>query len=537
MRWGSVLGCGLVLGACVGEGSDADVEDSVADSVADSEAGGCDDKPWLTWQGYARGHLTTWCTPCHSRQVPVEERSGAPVGVDFDTLEDVRRFAERIAVTGTGAEARMPPAGGVSDEAKDLLAEWLACGAPGEEVSVDPCLVRTTREGDVVLGSQAELDALCATANVVTGDLTVQAELELSCLCEVGGDVIVGPGVASLTASRLSEVGGDLDVMGHGSLRSVVWPSLARVGGSVRLGGASLGEVSLGGLSEVGGELVVSGTSSLLALDFERLAVVGGDLRVSGHAGLRALRLVRVGSVGGALVVEVNPALSELADLASLRTVGGELRLAGLPGVEELVGLDELLTVGGDLVIAELAGLVNQRGFLKLTEVGGTLRIADNERLFGVFGFGALATVGGGVWIERNPELSRIHDFGALQSVGASGDWERGEHQLRLAHNPALETVTAFAAVSRLGGLVIEDNDRLVELGRDLTLLTTIDRELVIAGNAALASLAQFPGSIAVGTDVWILNNPALATSRAEALVARIGAENIGGEVRVEGNR
>jgi uncharacterized membrane protein len=56
-------------------------------------------------------------------------RQNAPADVNFDTLEGVHQFAERIAARATGPSANMPPAGGPSAEERALLAEWLACGA------------------------------------------------------------------------------------------------------------------------------------------------------------------------------------------------------------------------------------------------------------------------------------------------------------------------------------------------------------------------------------------------------------------------
>jgi len=101
-------------------------------------SGGGDDGPdpvdkcettYLDYNNFGKPFALDWCRGCHSSSVPANMRQNATIGVDFDTLEDVQRWRERIEIRATGATPTMPPAGGPSEEERALLAEWLSCGA------------------------------------------------------------------------------------------------------------------------------------------------------------------------------------------------------------------------------------------------------------------------------------------------------------------------------------------------------------------------------------------------------------------------
>ena len=88
--------------------------------------------PGATWSGFGQGFLLSYCTACHAESVTGDLRHGAPDGVDFDTLENTRTWAERIRVR-TLETQDMPPAGGPLDDERTLFETWLDCGLPGTE--------------------------------------------------------------------------------------------------------------------------------------------------------------------------------------------------------------------------------------------------------------------------------------------------------------------------------------------------------------------------------------------------------------------
>jgi uncharacterized membrane protein len=83
----------------------------------------------LTYEGFGRGFMAARCQICHGQ--PSEDRKGAPGGYDFGTVEDVRRWKDRIFARAAADNTTMPP--GPDDppaSEREKLAEWLACGAP-----------------------------------------------------------------------------------------------------------------------------------------------------------------------------------------------------------------------------------------------------------------------------------------------------------------------------------------------------------------------------------------------------------------------
>ena len=90
----------------------------------------CPEDSFVTYENFTQPFMMTWCTPCHSSYLLTEEdRQEATEGVDFNTYDDVVKHSEYIQIFAVDTDA-MPPAGGPSDDERDLLAEWIACGMP-----------------------------------------------------------------------------------------------------------------------------------------------------------------------------------------------------------------------------------------------------------------------------------------------------------------------------------------------------------------------------------------------------------------------
>jgi hypothetical protein len=108
-------------------------------AVAALVLGGCEAQPALdsggdpcdavdvTWANWGFGFFASYCRSCHSANSP--DRYGAPDGVDFDSLEDVATWAERIRIT-TIDDQTMPIGGGVPDLELERLDQLLQCGLP-----------------------------------------------------------------------------------------------------------------------------------------------------------------------------------------------------------------------------------------------------------------------------------------------------------------------------------------------------------------------------------------------------------------------
>lgn len=96
----------------------------------------CPDGSTLTYETFGRELFGSYCTTCHDSAKTGGDRNAAPLGIDFDTLTGIREHAhdiDRFAGAGpTRINVVMPPSThpAPSDAERDLLAEWLACGAP-----------------------------------------------------------------------------------------------------------------------------------------------------------------------------------------------------------------------------------------------------------------------------------------------------------------------------------------------------------------------------------------------------------------------
>jgi uncharacterized membrane protein len=84
---------------------------------------------FLRYDNFGEPFTLDWCRGCHSTAVPATMRQNAPIEVNFDTLDQIRTWSERIAVRAASMTPTMPPAGGPTLDERTLLAEWIACGS------------------------------------------------------------------------------------------------------------------------------------------------------------------------------------------------------------------------------------------------------------------------------------------------------------------------------------------------------------------------------------------------------------------------
>jgi hypothetical protein len=72
-----------------------------------------------------------WCTGCHSSWLPDGERAGAPIGVDFNSLNGIETPLQRIYARSADGNTTMPPIAAITDEERTRVGDWITCGAPG----------------------------------------------------------------------------------------------------------------------------------------------------------------------------------------------------------------------------------------------------------------------------------------------------------------------------------------------------------------------------------------------------------------------
>ena len=84
----------------------------------------CADLPYVTWDSWAKGTLTTHCQGCHASGTPTTY--GAPTNINFDTHQETLGLLERIRARVLVTQD-MPPAGGLLEEDLYLMQVWLDC--------------------------------------------------------------------------------------------------------------------------------------------------------------------------------------------------------------------------------------------------------------------------------------------------------------------------------------------------------------------------------------------------------------------------
>jgi hypothetical protein len=120
----------VALGGCGGEGAPEPNTPAPPDAPETLAERTCPEESPLTFEDFGGPFLYSWCTSCHSSGMPEGQRQNAPVGVDFDSLEDARAWADRIWLRAADHNITMPPVGGPDTDERAMLGEWLACGAP-----------------------------------------------------------------------------------------------------------------------------------------------------------------------------------------------------------------------------------------------------------------------------------------------------------------------------------------------------------------------------------------------------------------------
>jgi uncharacterized membrane protein len=89
---------------------------------------GCD-RSFLGYDNFGSPFIVSRCRACQSVDIPTDMRQRAPAEINFDNLPEIRHWATQIK-RSAGETQAMPPAGGPPPSERQMLVEWLGCGAP-----------------------------------------------------------------------------------------------------------------------------------------------------------------------------------------------------------------------------------------------------------------------------------------------------------------------------------------------------------------------------------------------------------------------
>ncbi len=111
-----------------------------ADLLDQSRAAPCGD---VTYQNFGAEFFAEYCLRCHNEELVGDlARSDAPTGINYNRLDLIRLFAQRIRLRA-GVQGDMPPrllaVPRPDDEDRLKLIQWIDCGMPsGLESETQP---------------------------------------------------------------------------------------------------------------------------------------------------------------------------------------------------------------------------------------------------------------------------------------------------------------------------------------------------------------------------------------------------------------
>lgn len=128
----AVLACTLLLFTMGHGGGCGDDEDKV---LGPPTGATCPPTSTVTYATFGRPFMESYCTRCHSSTLTGDARMGATAFHDFNTQLGVRVVRDHVdQAAGSGPDAtndQMPPDGVTPSLAeREMLSEWIACGAP-----------------------------------------------------------------------------------------------------------------------------------------------------------------------------------------------------------------------------------------------------------------------------------------------------------------------------------------------------------------------------------------------------------------------
>lgn len=207
---------------------------------------------------------------------------------------------------------------------------------------------------------------------------------------------------------------------------------------------------------------------------------VTGTLSINGNDITDLTPLASLTSVGSALSIVFNPALTSLAGLEGVTSVG-DLVVLHNAALTSLAGLKNLSTVSSAIVMETNSALTSLAGLESLTSVGTNISLRTNNLLVSLTGLEAITSIGGSLTIVGHAALTSLAGLNNLASVGTF---------LFLHNNDALPSLVDLQSLSSVGGnLTVQSSDML---------------ETCSCGLAGLISGGAFSG---VSGNVTIQNN------------------------------
>ena len=317
---------------------------------------------------------------------------------------------------------------------------------------LDNCSNPCANQGDLILSSQAEIDAF---EN-----------------CEITGNLIIkesqsGNIVNLEKLNTLSKIGGDLIIQDNAALTNTF---------------------GLRGLTEVGGSITVVNNGSLKEiLDFFNITILGGDFLISGNNSLESIRGINFSNIPAnpqmSISILSNPSLSDLEGLNGI-SIAKQIAIALNNSLTNIDHLSDLNTVES-IIVANNDNLIEVDGLSNLTQVTNELTLQNNTDLAYACGIAQLLedpnAVSGTITISNNDTSTSspqdIIDYCNNPCV------YQGDLNLKTQAD-----VDAFTYCEVTGNLAIGGPD-INDLS-NLSTLTKVIGDVSIVGNSSLTNLS-----------------------------------------------
>ncbi|TQV75983.1 hypothetical protein FKG94_15345 [Exilibacterium tricleocarpae] len=277
-------------------------------------------------------------------------------------------------------------------------------------------------DGDLVLETQEQVDGLQYCE--VSGKLTVvdhptdpiDSLLGLSGLKKVGGlDVSNNHTLLSLNGlNQLTDItNGSLHVIRNtGLVTTSGLEGLARVSGDVKIQrNSNIIQLNLGTLTSVNKDVSLYLNGNLRSIVFPSLVNIGGSLGIKTNQAATSVAAFRLQAVQGNVYVGYNHKLRHLQGFNRLRTLGNNLLIDSNMNMETIIGFSALKKVPGDLQITNNLSLNNLEGLHNINRIDGDFTLTDNINLEDACAFEELLThshrtIGGNTTVANNGENS-----------------------------------------------------------------------------------------------------------------------------------
>lgn len=407
------------------------------------------------------------------------------------------------------------------------------------------CVESTTIDDNVLVGSQAELDALEGCEQIL-GDLNIQllagADLTpLHALRVVDGALVLGSSKLDVLTSdeyddvervqAIQDAEAPLEGTWLGSLAGL--ESLERAAGLQIFGTALVDLEPLGRLDRLAGNLsgrsewTVSPGGILLERNANLESLAGldnltdvNDVQVVSSPALHSLAGLSLSSALNVFNVMDTPQLTDI-DAVSVVTSMGVLVLQNT-GITNLDALAQVANVSDSLFVIDNPALVDATGLSNVAQSASVL-FSGNAALKTLPSFASYFTLPDNITIRDNDELETIvidAPFANALASAVGGQYRAFNSELiQISGNAKLSSFTLVPALADVIGLravqvvALESNPSLVHA--DFGSLTRADM-LVINDNATLSDVSL--GELDTVNSLVLAGNPALDVSRFDAV-------------------